>query len=127
VKLRITKDVAIRGKAAHDIWFEDGAFRSCDSKRGVICGPDSAAYWTLEPWLRGVAITDRIMFIGRSPLAKREDRVIGSAEVFAVDRRSGRLIARTELPGSGGVFDMLLLNRRDAARFNKAAFLEGAA
>lgn len=121
---KITKDVAIRGQAAHDIWIEDGSFRTFDSARGVICGPDADAYWTGEPWLRGVAITDRIMFIGKSGLASSEQRAAGNGEVCAVDRRTGQIMARAEVPGAGGIFDMLLLDERDLARFHKPAFFE---
>jgi hypothetical protein len=44
--------------------------------------------------------------------------------VCAVDRRTGRIIARVDVPGSGGIFDMLLLDELDLARFHKPAFLE---
>lgn len=118
--LRVTRDVAVRGMAGHDLWIEDGALRTCDSARGVICGPDDACYLPVEPWLRGVAITDRIMFLGRSFLGRRDQRTAGNGELLAVDRDTRTIVSRTALPGSGGVYDMMLLDEPDLARFHKA-------
>lgn len=120
--LRITKDVAVRGMAGHDLWIEDGAFRTCDSARGVICGPENASYASVEPWLRGVAITDRIMFLGKSFQAAREQRAAGNGQLLALDRKTQKIVSRTEITGSGGVYDMMLLDEPDLARFGKAPF-----
>jgi hypothetical protein len=120
--LRITKDVAVRGMAGHDVWIEDGAFRTCDSARGVICGPRNASYTSVEPWLRGVAITDRIMFMGKSFQAARDQRAAGNGQLLALDRKTQKIVSRTEIAGSGGVYDMMLLDEPDLARFGKAPF-----
>ena len=120
--LRITKDVAVRGMAGHDVWIEDGAFRTCDSARGVICGPRNASYTSVEPWLRGVAITDRIMFMGKSFQAARDQRAAGNGQLLAIDRKTQKIVSRTEIAGSGGVYDMMLLDEPDLARFGKAPF-----
>jgi hypothetical protein len=121
---RIRKSTAVRGHAAHDLWIEDDVFKTCDSARGVICGPNSASYLKLDTWLRGVAIADRIMFFGKTCWSPREQRSLGNGEIIAVDRRSQKILARTEIEGSGGVSDMFLLNHRDLARFHKKPFLE---
>jgi hypothetical protein len=120
--LRITADVAVRGMAGHDLWIEDGALRTCDSARGVICGPENAAYARVEPWLRGVAISDRIMFMGKSAQAARHQRAVGNGQILAIDRTTQTIVSRTEIAGSGGVYDMMLLDEPDLARFGKAPF-----
>ncbi len=120
--LRITRDVAVRGMAGHDLWIEDGALRTCDSARGVICGPENAAYATVEPWLRGVAITDRIMFMGKSAEVPRDQRATGHGQLLAIDRKTQKIVSRTDIAGSGGVYDMMLLDEPDLARFGKAPF-----
>lgn len=121
-QLEVTRDVAVRGMAGHDLWIEDGTFRTCDSARGVICGPEESCHLQVESWLRGVAITDRIMFLGKSYLAQRDQRGAGNGELLAVDRRTRQIVSRVELTGSGGVYDMMLLDEPDLARFEKTPF-----
>ena len=120
--LRISKDVAVRGMTGHDLWIEDGALRTCDSARGVVCGPENAAYLEVEPWLRGVAISERIMFMGKSFQAARHQRHAGSGQLLAIDRKTQQIDSRTEVAGSGGIYDMMLVDEPDLARFGKAPF-----
>jgi hypothetical protein len=62
------------------------------------------------------------MFMGKSFQAPRRQRHAGSGQLLAIDRNTQQIVSRTEVAGSGGIYDMMLLDEPDLARFGKAPF-----
>ncbi|MEU3411935.1 DUF4915 domain-containing protein [Streptomyces sp. NPDC006658] len=89
-------------RAPHNPWYADGTWLVCDSASGELLEIADATRkvtrrLALPGWPRGLAVTDRYVFVGLSP-HRHAASSVETAAVAAVDRAGWSLAALVDLP-----------------------------
>ncbi|MFI6292812.1 DUF4915 domain-containing protein [Nonomuraea sp. NPDC050790] len=98
-----TGEPALRGlRAPHNPWYGDGVWLVCDSAAGDLVELDGESReetrrLALPGWPRGLAVTDRHLFVGLSP-HRHATASVATAAVAVVDRKDWSLTGVVDLP-----------------------------
>ena len=91
----------------------NGEMIYCDSQGGTVIWGDAilpCGYFT-----RGLAATDSFIIVGGSDFAKRDERGHATGYIFAFCSADRREFARLEMPGSGSIYEVRLIDPVDQA------------
>jgi hypothetical protein len=103
---------------AHNLWLTDeGQMIVCDSMRGTLVDVlQDEVVWRCEmpkAVTRGLAACGDYVFVGHSAVGAREARVHRDSHIWVVDRRTWKTLDVLNLPGSGNIHEIRLLNQPD--------------
>ena len=102
---------------AHNCWISDMGIVVCNSKHGKLTeiSTDTTLWTAKKPQSisRGLAVNEDYIFIGRSEWGQRGERHFNSGGIWILDRKTFKEIELLNLPGSGCVNDIRLIDCSD--------------
>jgi hypothetical protein len=103
---------------AHNLWLTDeGQMIVCDSMRGTLVDVlQDEVVWRCDvpkAVTRGLAACDGYVFVGHSAVGTREARVHRDSHIWVVDRRTWKTLDVLNLPRSGNIHELRLLDQPD--------------
>lgn len=102
---------------AHNIWVSDLGIVVCDSKNNCLRNiSTNEILWQSDEnktLTRGLAVNDECIFVGYSSISERRERFWKSGGIFLVDRNSFKTIEKIPIPGSGDLYEIRILDKRD--------------
>jgi hypothetical protein len=97
---------------------------SLESKILVVgIGYKEIAPVATDGYLRGLAVSDKLTYVGVSKFADRKARRFGDAEIAVFDRKWNQ-VGRVALPGAGQVYEVRLVGKHDGGHAMKKIFLD---
>jgi acetolactate synthase-1/2/3 large subunit len=89
-------------RAPHNPYYADGTWLVCDSAAGQLVEVSDqtrqpSRRLTMPGWPRGLAVTDRYLFVGLSA-HRHMTTAVGTASVVVVDRAEWRVVGAADLP-----------------------------
>lgn len=102
---RKQKKVIPLGKAAHNVWLENGSFYTCSSAEGMIRSSSGESI-NVGGFPRGIVTDDKYNYLGISEVAERKDRDFtdGCVKVF---NKSWEEQLNIILQGEGLILDLM--------------------
>jgi hypothetical protein len=95
---------------AHNIVVLDGRMYYCDSMNNALC-IDEDRVLEVDHFTRGLAISDKRIYLGGSEYGKREVRDQLSGALYILDRDGNKLMTRIPIPTM--VQEVRLINKKD--------------
>lgn len=104
-------DKFLLGSQAHNIWIDNNELFTCSSAKNSIISSCGFSYITGK-YPRGLAVTDKYIFVGLSEISERKDRMSTTSSVIILDR-SWQFIKKIEMPREGIVLEIRVPGYKD--------------
>lgn len=107
-----TKQIISIGRCAHNVWIEDEEMYVCSSHSGGVLDKASHVKYSVDGFIRGVAVMDQYRVFGISGKAVRRNRskMDGAVHILSKD---WQCLNKIHLPGCGQVLEVRVLSEKD--------------